>query len=92
MKKNLTAVHNLLGHMEVTIAEQNNQGYSPDRHNVLVELNDRLVSYLRDMSVKKDDTLRNPTPEWDRFPLARSWFSQNSATPRKVLVTLEQTA
>lgn len=38
-----------------------------------VRLNDKLVDYLRD---RRKDEYKHPTPNWDRYPLARDFFTQ----------------
>ena len=42
----------------------------------LKELNAKLTKYLREKRGKGDE-YRYDTPDWDRYPIARTWYCQN---------------
>lgn len=74
-------------HMETLLREQSTQGFDAERFNTLVDLNDRMVEFLRDTTLdRRTEEIRNATPAWDKYPLARNWFSQNNVSLKKLTV------
>jgi len=78
--------NNILGHMETMLGMPTvSENERITKYNTLVDLNDRLIPYLRNQNTNKwTGELVHPTPEWDRFPLARSWFSQSVTVLHKL--------
>lgn len=40
-----------------------------------IRLNDKLVEYLRE---KRKEDYKHPTPNWEKYPIARDFFTQLS--------------
>jgi len=69
MEKNVPFTgDNLLERMQELLIEKK-QGWFL----VVVRLNNKLVEYLR---AKKKEDYKHPTPNWEKYPIARNFFTQ----------------